>query len=83
MLENGAKWRFFKGLKRHFAVSEADGASSQPASLPTLTSVEPGCIGPPPAPPIGSGAPFFTDVGMVRHVRAMTAGRTIGFTHPT
>ena len=80
MAENGA---FFEGLKRHFAVPGADGARSQPGSLPDLTSVESGCIEPPPAPGIGTGAPFFTDVGTDRHVGAMTDGRTMGFTHPT
>ncbi len=39
VMENGAKWRFFEGLKRHFAVPGADCARSQPASLPYLTSV--------------------------------------------
>ena len=62
-MENGAKWRFFEGLKRHFAVPEADGARSQPAILPDLTSVASGCIEPAAAPGIGGGAPVFWDVG--------------------
>ena len=61
VMENGAKWRFFEGPKRHFAVPGADGPGSQPASLPDLISVESGCIEPPPAPRNGGGAPFFTD----------------------
>ena len=58
MAENGG---FSEGLKRHFAVLGANGARSQTASLPDLTSVKSGCIEPPFAPPIGNGAPFFTD----------------------
>jgi len=34
-MENGAEWRFFEGLERHFAVPGADGAKAQPASLHT------------------------------------------------
>ena len=82
-MENGGKWRFFEGQSAIFAVPGADGPRSQPGSLPDLTSVESGCIEPPPAPGIGSGAPFFTAVGPDRLVRAMTAVRTVGFTDPT
>ncbi len=63
VLKNGAKWRFFEGLKRHFAVPEADGAKSQPAILADFTSVESNCIEPAAAPEIGGRAPFFTRVG--------------------
>ena len=83
VMENGGKWRFFEGQSAIFAVPGADGPRSQPGSLPDLTSVESGCIEPGPAPGIGSGAPFFTAVGTDRPVPAMTAGRTVGFTHPT
>ena len=83
MMKNGGKWRFFEGQSAIFAVPGADGARSQPVSLPDLTSVESDCIEPAPAPGIGSGAPFFTDLGTDRPVRAMTAERTVGFTHPT
>ena len=74
VLKNGAKWRFFGGLERHFAVPAADGARSQPASLPDLTSVASGCIEPAAAPEIGGRAPFFTCVGQafqpdIRRVR--------------
>ena len=69
--KSGGKWRkmaLFRGSKRHFGVLGADGARSQTASLPDLTSVESGCIEPPPTRPIGNGAPFFTDWGTDRHV---------------
>jgi hypothetical protein len=68
VLENGAKWRFFEGQKRHFAEPGADDARSQTASLPDLTSVGSGCIEPPRAPEIGNRAPFLTDAGTDRHV---------------
>jgi len=42
VMENGAKWRFFAGLERHFAVPGADGARSQPARMLDLTSVASG-----------------------------------------
>ncbi len=83
VMENGGKWRFFEGQSAIFAVPGADGPRSQRGSLPELTSVESGSVEPPPAPGIGSGAPFFTAMGTDRPVRAMTAGRTVGFTHPT
>ncbi len=56
---------------------------SQPASLQYLRSVASGRIEPAAAAGIGTGAPVFTDVGTNRQVRVMTAGRTVGFTHPT
>src|SRR5271169_1821584 len=74
VMDNGGKWRFFEGQSAIFAVPGADGARSQPASLPDLTSVESGCIEPPSAPGIGRGAPFSTAVGTDRPGRAMTAG---------
>ena len=53
-----------------------------PPICQTLRLWRPAAIEPPPAPGIGGGAPFFTDVGTDRpHVRAMTAGG-VGFTHP-
>ncbi len=73
-MENGARWRFLEGLKRHFAVPGADGARSQPASLPDFTSVASDWIEPAAAPGSQSGAPFFTDVGTDRHLRAITSG---------
>ncbi len=74
MLKNGAEWRFFGGLKRHFAMPAADGARSQPASLPAFTSVAWGCSEPAAAPEMGSRAPFFKGVGQafqpdIRRVR--------------
>jgi len=81
MAENG---RFSRGPNGHFAVLGGDGPRSQPGSLPDLTSVESGSIERPPDPGIGRGRPFFTAVGTDRRpVRAMTAGRSVGFTHPT
>jgi len=68
VLENGEKWRFFEGLKRHFVVSGADCARSQAVNLPDLTSVESGCLEPPLARPVGNGAPFFPDWGTKQHV---------------
>jgi len=68
LVENGAKWRFFGGLKRHFAALGADGARWQTAVLPDLTSVEPAAIEPPPTAPITNRAPFFTGWVMDRHV---------------
>jgi len=56
--ENGEKWRFFEGLKRHFVVLRADCAKSQTANLPNVTSVESGCLEPPLAQRIGNAAPF-------------------------
>jgi len=50
MAENG---RFSRGPNGHFAVLGGDGPRSQPGSLPALTSVESGCIEPPPDPGIG------------------------------
>jgi len=68
VVENGAEWRFFEGLKRHFVLRGADGPRSQTASLPDLTSVDSGCLEPPLAQRIGNEAPFFTDWGTNRHV---------------
>src|SRR5271168_2148932 len=45
--ENGAKWRFSEGPKRHFAVLGAGGPGSQAAKLPAFTSVDSGCLQPP------------------------------------
>jgi hypothetical protein len=59
VLENGAKWRFFGGLERHFAAPEADVAKSRPASLPDLTSCDVWLRPPAPARGIGGRAPFF------------------------
>jgi hypothetical protein len=59
VLENGAKWRFFEGLERHFAAPEADVARSRPASLPDLTSRGVWLRAQPPARRIGGRAPFF------------------------
>ncbi len=79
-MKNGAKWRFFEGRKRHFAVPGADCARSQPTTLQDFTIVASACIEPAAAPGIGGGAPVFRDVGINRHVRVMTAGRVVGFT---
>jgi hypothetical protein len=57
--ENGAKWRFFGGLERHFAAPAADVARSRPASLPDLTSRGVWLRRPAPARGIGGRAPFF------------------------
>jgi hypothetical protein len=73
MAENGG---FSEGLKRHFAVLGADGARSQTASLPDLTSVESGCIEPPFAPPIGNGAPLTEFFGHCVDWHAVTVDRT-------
>ena len=81
-MENVGKCRFFEGQTDIFAVPGAVGPGSQPASLPDLTSVEPGRGEPPPAPGIGQERHFSTVVGTERPVRAMTAGRTLGFFHP-
>jgi hypothetical protein len=37
--ETGGKWRFSKGLERHFAGLGADGPRSQATKLPDFTSV--------------------------------------------
>ena len=50
VLKNGAKWRFFGSLERHFAVPAADGARSQHDSLQDFRSVESGSIEPAAAP---------------------------------
>ena len=71
-MENGAEWRFFEGLKRHFAVPGADGARSQPASLADLTSVASNCIEPASAPGNRSRAPFFTSPR--RHPKRQAGG---------
>jgi len=68
LVENGAKWRFFESLKRHFGVLGAYGARSQTTVLPDLTSVEPAAIEPPSTAPITNRAPFFTAWGTDRHV---------------
>jgi hypothetical protein len=81
-MENGAEWRFFEGLERHFAVAEAAGARSQPASLQDLTSVASGWIEPAAEPGKCNGAPVFTDVGTDRHVRAMRPVTTSAQTLP-
>jgi hypothetical protein len=70
VLKNGAKWRFFGGLKRHFAVPAADGARSQHANMQYFTSVASGCIEQAAAPEIGSRAPFFTALWVGDHLGA-------------
>jgi hypothetical protein len=71
--ENGGKWRFSEGPKRHFAVLGADGPGSQAAKLSDFTSVDSGCLQPPRGPPIRKRAPFFepwarTDMGATRAI---------------
>jgi hypothetical protein len=58
VLENGAEWRFFDGIERHFAARGADVARSLPASLPELTSFAVWLRTHPPARGIGDRAPF-------------------------
>ena len=82
VLKNGAKWRFFGGLERHFAVPAADGARSQPAILQNLTSVASGCIEQAAAPEIGGRAPSFTCVGQAlgeRSPRGTVHARLLDF----
>ncbi len=53
VLKNGAKWRFFGGPERHFAMPAADGLRSQISSLTDFTSMASDCIEPAAAPEIG------------------------------
>ncbi len=67
VLKNGAKWRFFGGLERHFAVPAADGTRSQPASVTDFTSVASGCIEPAAAPEMAVERHFSPVVGQAFH----------------
>ena len=59
VVENGGKWRFFEGPKRHFAVLRADYARLQRARLPDFTFTESGWLARHLARHTGSGAPFY------------------------
>ena len=56
--KSGEKWRFFEGLKRHFAVLGAEVAQAQAIHFRGFISVEPGWRDPPRFPRIGCMAPF-------------------------
>jgi len=57
--KSGEKWRFFEGLKRHFALLGAAVAQAQAIYCQGFISVEPGWCDPPKVPRIGCMAPFF------------------------
>ena len=69
MAENGAKWRFFEGQKRHFVVLRADCARLQHARLPGLTFMECGWLAKRLERQIGSEAPFFVVRGTKQHTQ--------------
>ena len=81
--KSDGKWRkngAFSRAKAPFSPCPGPTALDRnPAVCQTLRPWSPAAIEPAPAPGIGSGAPFFTAVGTDRPVRAMTAGRTVGF----
>jgi len=56
--KSGEKWRFFEGLKRHFALLGAEVAQAQAIHFRGFISVEPGWCAPPRFPRIGCRAPF-------------------------
>jgi len=56
--KSGEKWRFFEGLKRHFAVLGAEAAQAQAIHFRGFRSVEPGRRDPPKVPRIRCMAPF-------------------------
>jgi len=56
--KSGEKWRFFEGLKRHFALLGAEVAKAQAIHFRGFISVEPGWRDPPRFPRLGCMAPF-------------------------